>query len=114
MEKLTSKGKHRVKVGSHPHTNMKSKPATVRRGEYKRRTLEMHLKLRDQQLKTILFVYRLLYQNLMVTTKRKSTIETQKIKGKPNTTLMLVVKSQQKRTKEEGKEKDLQKQKQNY
>ena len=71
MEKLTSKGKHRVKVGSHPHTNMKSKPATVRRGEYKRRTLEMHLKLRDQQLKTILFVYRLLYQNLMVTTKRK-------------------------------------------
>ena len=28
--KLTSKGKHTVKVGNHPHTNMISKLATVR------------------------------------------------------------------------------------
>ena len=33
MEKLTSKHKHTVKVGNHPHTNMVLKPATVRRGE---------------------------------------------------------------------------------
>ena len=66
-EKLTSKGKHTVKVGSYLHTNMISKPATVKRGEHKGKILEMHLKLKEQQLKTILFIYRLLYQNLMVT-----------------------------------------------
>ena len=31
MGKLTGKGKHRVKVGNHPHTNMISKPPTVRK-----------------------------------------------------------------------------------
>ena len=30
MGKLTSKGKHTVKVGNHPHTNMISKAAIVR------------------------------------------------------------------------------------
>ena len=34
-----------------------SKPAIVRRGDYKCKILEIHLKLRDQQLKTILYVY---------------------------------------------------------
>ena len=67
MEKLTGESEHTVKVGNHPHTNMISKPAIMRKGEYKCRILEMHLKLKDQQLKTILFIYRLLYQNLMVT-----------------------------------------------
>ena len=82
MEKLTGKGKHTVKVGNHPHTNMISKPAIVRRGEYKCRILEMDLKLKDQQLKTILFTYRLLYQNLMVTANRKSTVGTHTEKKK--------------------------------
>ena len=31
MEKLTSKGKHMLKVGNHPHTNTISKPAIMRR-----------------------------------------------------------------------------------
>ena len=31
----------------------------------------MHLKLKDQQLRTILFIYRLLYQNLMVGERRR-------------------------------------------
>ena len=66
MEKLTGKGKHTVRERNYLHTNI-SKPAIVRRGEHKCRTLEMHLKLEDQQRKTILFLYRLLYQNLMVT-----------------------------------------------
>ena len=35
----------------------------------------MHLKLRDQQLKTIMHMYRLLYQNLMVQTNQKSIID---------------------------------------
>ena len=56
MGNLTSKGKHTVNVGNHPHTNI-SKPANMRRGEYKCRILEMHLKLRDQQLKTNLHMY---------------------------------------------------------
>ena len=70
MEKLISKGKHTVKLGNHPHTNMISKPAVMRKGEYRCRILEMHLKLKDQQFKTILYIYRLLYQNLMVTTNQ--------------------------------------------
>ena len=37
----------------------------------------MHLQLRDQQLKTILYVYRLLYQNFRLTANKKSTIDTQ-------------------------------------
>ena len=57
MENLTGKGKHTVNVGNHLHTTMISKPAIVRRGEYKCKILEMHLKWKDQQLKTILFIY---------------------------------------------------------
>ena len=48
----------------------------VRRGGYKCRALEMHLQLRDQQLKTILDMYRLLYQNFRVTASQKCTIDT--------------------------------------
>ena len=61
-----------VKVQNHPHTNIILKPETVCGGEYKFRLFKMHLKLRDQQLKTILYIYRLLHQNLMVTTNQKS------------------------------------------
>lgn len=31
MENVTRKGKHTVKIGNHPHTNMVSKPSTMRR-----------------------------------------------------------------------------------
>ena len=34
----------------------------------------MHLKLRDQQLKTVSFIYRLLYENLMVMSNQISII----------------------------------------
>ena len=44
----------------------------------------MHWKLKDQQLKTILYIYRLVYQNLMGSTKQKSTIDTQRRKSNPN------------------------------
>ena len=44
----------------------------------------------------------------MVTTNQKSTVETHtKKKSNPNTTLKIVIKSQEKRAKEEGKKKDL-------
>ena len=66
MGKLTGKGKHTVKVGNYPHINMTSKPAIMSRRENKCRILEMHLKLGDQQLKTILYIYRLSYQVLIV------------------------------------------------
>ena len=33
MGKLTSKGKHRVNVGNHPHTNIISIPAIMRRAQ---------------------------------------------------------------------------------
>ena len=49
------------------------KPA-IKRREYKCRILEMYLKFRDNQLKIILCIYRLLYQNLTVTVNQKSSI----------------------------------------
>lgn len=44
-----------------------SKPVIVKGGGHKCRLPETPLKLKDQQLKTILSVYRTVYQNLMVT-----------------------------------------------
>ena len=64
-----------VKAQNHPHTNITLKPEIVWGGEYKCRLFKMHLKLRDQQLKTMLYIYRLLHQNLMVTTNQKSIID---------------------------------------
>ena len=55
MEKFTSKGKHKITIRNH-HTNMISKPAIKRKGEYKRRILEIDLKLRDEKHKTILYI----------------------------------------------------------
>ena len=49
MEKLTGKGKHTIKIGNNMQTNMISKWAIVKK-EHKHRKLEMHLKLKDQQL----------------------------------------------------------------
>ena len=49
--KLTGKGKQTLQVGRQLSTHKST--AMVRRGEYKCRMLEMHLKLRDQQLKLV-------------------------------------------------------------
>ena len=76
MGKLTGKGKHKIKVRNHPFTNMMSKLASMTRGEYKCRTLKMHLKLKERQSKTILYIYRLLYQNLMQITNQKTEKDT--------------------------------------
>ena len=51
---------------------MISKPATMRRGEYKRKKCTLHLKLRDQQIKTTLYIYRLLYQNIIEPANQKT------------------------------------------
>ena len=69
----------------------------------------MHLQLRDQQLKTISYTYILLYQNFRITANQKSTIDTQR-KINSNTTLKIVIKPQEERTREERKKKDQQKQ----
>ena len=49
----------------------------MRRGGYKCKTLEMNLQLREQQLNTISYTYRLSYQNFRITANQKSTIDTQ-------------------------------------
>ena len=67
---------------------MLPKPEIMRRGGYKYRTLEVHLQLRDQQLKTILYIYGILHQNFMVTANQKSTMDThtnRKKQSKQNT-----------------------------
>uniref|UniRef100_A0A8D1HM73 exodeoxyribonuclease III n=1 Tax=Sus scrofa TaxID=9823 RepID=A0A8D1HM73_PIG len=56
---------------------MLPKSEIMRRGGYKCKTLEMHLQLRQQQVKTILYTYRLLYKNFRVTANQKSTTDTQ-------------------------------------
>ena len=77
MTRLTSKGIYIVKIRNHPCTIRPPKSEIVRRGGYKCRTLEMHLELIDRQLKTILYVCRLLYQNFRITANQKPTIDTQ-------------------------------------
>ena len=88
---------------------MPPKSEIMRRGGYKCRTLEMNLQLREQQLKTILYTYRLLYQNFRITANQKSTIDTQR-KINSNAILKIVIKPEEERTKEEGKKKEQQKQ----
>ena len=44
MGKLTSKGKHMVKVGNHSHTNMISKLATMRRVQMQETGIEFEIK----------------------------------------------------------------------
>ena len=60
----------------------------------------MHLQLRDQQLKTILYKYRPLYQNFRANTNQKSTMDTQTRKVNLNTTLKIVIKPQERRREE--------------
>lgn len=57
MKKLTTKGKHLIKVGNHPHINMTSKIAIMRGGQSKCRIFERHLKWRDQTLLFLNFKY---------------------------------------------------------
>ena len=58
------------------------KTVIMRGGEYKYRAVKMQLKLRDQQLKIITYIYRLLYKNLTVTANQKCIIDTQMKKRK--------------------------------
>ena len=73
----------------------------------------MYLQLRDQQLKTISYIYIDSYQNFRITANQKSTIDTQIRKINSNTTLKIVIKPEEERTREEGKKKEQQKQTQN-
>ena len=79
MERLTGKAKHTVKIGNHLCTKIGHKNHQLC-GKHKWGILEMRVKLKD--LKTILFIYRLLCQNPMVTTSQKSTVHTHTQKRK--------------------------------
>ena len=105
MTRLTSKGIYTVKIQNHPCTIIPPKSEIMRRGGYKCRTLEMNLQLREQQLKTISYTYRLLYQNFRI-----AATDTQIRKINSNTTLKIVIKPEEERTREEGKKKEQQKQ----
>ena len=77
MTRLTNKSIYTVKIRNRPCTIIPSKSEIMRRGGYKCGTPEMNLQLREQQLKTISYTYRLLHQNFRITAKQKSTIDTQ-------------------------------------
>ena len=70
MRKLTGKDKNNMNVENHPLTNMISKLASMRR-EDKCRTLKMLQKIRESQLKTILYTHSLSYPNLIGTKNQK-------------------------------------------
>ena len=111
MTRLTSKGIYTVKIGNHPCTIIPPKSEIMRRGGYKCRTLEMNLQLREQQLKTISYTYSLLYQNFRITAnKNLQMIHKQIRKINSNTTLKIVIKPEEERTREDGKKKGQQKQ----
>uniref|UniRef100_A0A8D0UAC4 L1 transposable element RRM domain-containing protein n=1 Tax=Sus scrofa TaxID=9823 RepID=A0A8D0UAC4_PIG len=76
MARLTSKGIYTVKIRNHSSTIIPPKSEIMRTGGYKCRALEMNLQLREQQLKTISYTYRLLHQNFKITANQKSTIDT--------------------------------------
>ena len=61
---------------------MLPKSEIMRRGGYKCRTVETHLQLRDQQLKTISHIYIDSYQNFRITANPKPAIEAHKSKKK--------------------------------
>ena len=80
-------------------------------GEYKWRIFKIHLELRDQQLKTIMYIETAIpkpHDNHKPKIYNRYTHK--KRKRNPNATLRIIIKSQEKRTKEEGKKKDIQKQ----
>ena len=74
MGMLTGQGKHTVKAGNHPHKHG-IKTSNREKRQLQCRILETHLKLRDQQLKTISYIYRLLQRNLVGTANQKSTTD---------------------------------------
>ena len=86
---------------------MPPKSEIVRREGYKCRTLEMHFQLRDQQLKIISYIYINSYIKTsgQLQTKNLQLIHKQIRKINSNTTLKIVIKPQEERTREEGKKK---------
>jgi len=78
MTRLTSKGIYTVKIRNHPCTIIPSKSEIMRRGGYKCGTLEMNLQLREQQLKTISYKYRLLKTSEYLQTKNLRLIHKEK------------------------------------
>ena len=68
--------------------------------------LETHVALRTRNLSNLVYTQADCYIKISWELQNKKTIATH-TKGNPNTALKIVIKSQEKRTKEEGKKKDL-------
>ena len=72
----------------------------MRGRDYKYRISEIDLKLRDQQLKTVMYTNKMLYQKLMITRHHKSIIAINKIrKSSPNTIGLNIIKSPEEKRK---------------
>ena len=66
MRRFTGKGKHMIKVGNHPHTNMIPKPNLVRRVQMQDtgNAYAMH------SLYIYIYTHTFPYQNFIVTTNK--------------------------------------------
>uniref|UniRef100_A0A4X1W0R5 RNA-directed DNA polymerase n=2 Tax=Sus scrofa TaxID=9823 RepID=A0A4X1W0R5_PIG len=106
MTRLTSKGIYTVKIQNRPCTIIPPKSEIMRRGGYKCRTLEMHLQLRDQELKTISYTYRLLYQTSGQLQTKTLLLEHKQIrKINSNTTLKIVLSQKRREQEKKGRKK---------
>ena len=76
MIKLTGKDRDNIKVENHTLTKIISKLASIKSGEDKCRTPKNHVKLRDQQTKTIMYIYRFLCQTLAGTINQQTKMDT--------------------------------------
>ena len=64
-----------MKEANHPHTIMISKPVIVTGGEDQYGKFKMHLKLSDEQCKTITYLHRLLYKKSVIDIHMKMKTE---------------------------------------
>ena len=86
------------------HVKCDTKDSNHEGRRVKCRVFKLHLKLRDEQLKTIMRMHRLQYKSLMVASNQKSSIDvhTKKKKELKHNT-EIVLKAQEKRKKKKGR-----------
>ena len=87
-------GKGKNKSRNHAHIHIISNSATMRREQYKNRTLENYLKLRYQQLKAILSYIDCYIKTSWYLQTKKSTIDSHTYTRNPNI-LKTVIKSEE-------------------
>jgi len=79
-KKITNEKSHWQRQTSNKGRKLSTYKYEIKTSNHEKKSVRekrrMHLKLRDQQLQAILYIYRQLYQNLIVSQTQKSTRDT--------------------------------------